>query len=76
MQTDSFVYNELGDPAELATTGCKRLDGWEEHDSLKLLNLVYDVTPPEFVDMVVTDIGMVPCTSVPVVLRVKGQIFQ
>jgi translation initiation factor eIF-2B subunit delta len=76
VQTDSFVYNELGDPAELATTGCKRLDGWEEHDSLKLLNLVYDVTPPEFVDMVVTDIGMVPCTSVPVVLRVKGQIFQ
>jgi len=75
VQTDSFVYNELGDPADLATSGGKRLDGWEEHDSLKILNLVYDVTPPEFVDMVVTDIGMVPCTSVPVVLRVKGQII-
>ena len=41
--------------------------------TLGLLNLVYDVTPPEFVDMVVTDIGMIPCTSVPVVLRVKEQ---
>ena len=31
------------------------------------------VTPPEFVDLVITDLGMVPCTSVPVVLRVKDK---
>lgn len=41
-------------------------------DSLGLLNLVYDVTPPDFVDLVITDLGMIPCTSVPVVLRVKN----
>lgn len=48
---------------------------------------MYDVTPPTFIDMVITDIGMIPCTSgeslsilcasyvviVPVVLRVKDQ---
>jgi translation initiation factor eIF-2B subunit delta len=50
-----------------------KLGGWEDMKTLGLLNLVYDVTPPEFVDMVVTDIGMIPCTSVPVVLRVKEQ---
>ena len=30
---------------------------------LKLLNLAHDVTPPEFVDLVVTDIGLIPCSS-------------
>ena len=40
----------------------------------QVLNLVYDVTPPEFVDMVITDVGMIPCTSVPVVLRVKDEL--
>lgn len=49
------------------------LEGWQDVDQLKLLNLAFDVTPPEFVDIVITDIGMIPCTSVPVVLRVKEQ---
>lgn len=48
------------------------LTNWRELKSLYLLNLVYDVTPSNFVDMVVTEIGMIPCTSVPVVLRVKN----
>ena len=39
--------------------------------SLLFTCLVHDVTPPEFVTLVVTDLGVVPCTSVPVVLRVK-----
>ena len=48
------------------------LTGWREKESLFLLNLNYDVTPSNFVDMVITEIGMIPCTSVPVVLRVKS----
>ena len=48
------------------------LTNWRDIKSLYLLNLVYDVTPSCFVDMVVTEIGMIPCTSVPVVLRVKN----
>jgi translation initiation factor eIF-2B subunit delta len=79
VQTDAFVFNELGDPnivAKLPFDMPSKLDGWEDVPSLGLLNLIFDVTPPEFIDMVVTDIGMIPCTSVPVVLRVKEQQTQ
>ncbi|XP_008288555.1 translation initiation factor eIF2B subunit delta isoform X2 [Stegastes partitus] len=76
VQTDSFVSNELDDPDDLIVTrkGKTQLKDWQEVPSLGLLNLVYDVTPPDFVDLVITDLGlgMIPCTSVPVVLRVKN----
>lgn len=74
VQTDSFVSNELDDPDDLIVQrkGQAQLGGWAENKSLRLLNLVYDVTPPDLVDLVITDLGMIPCTSVPVVLRVKN----
>uniref|UniRef100_I3KDS4 Translation initiation factor eIF2B subunit delta n=1 Tax=Oreochromis niloticus TaxID=8128 RepID=I3KDS4_ORENI len=74
VQTDSFVSNELDDPDDLIVTrkGTTPLEGWQNESSLGLLNLVYDVTPPDFVDLVITELGMIPCTSVPVVLRVKN----
>nr|XP_046146977.1 translation initiation factor eIF-2B subunit delta-like [Oncorhynchus gorbuscha] len=74
VQTDSFVSNELDDPDDLMVTrkGKTQLENWRDVISLRLLNLVYDVTPPDFVDLVITDLGMIPCTSVPVVLRVKN----
>eukprot|EP01098_Paradermamoeba_levis_P011847 TRINITY_DN5099_c0_g6_i1.p1 TRINITY_DN5099_c0_g6~~TRINITY_DN5099_c0_g6_i1.p1 ORF type:complete len:532 (-),score=157.38 TRINITY_DN5099_c0_g6_i1:72-1601(-) len=46
-----------------------RLADWKENEKLKLLNLVYDVTPIDFITMVITEVGMIPPTSVPVVLR-------
>ncbi|KPP73807.1 hypothetical protein Z043_107086 [Scleropages formosus] len=74
VQTDSFVSNELDDPDELTVTrnGRTQLKHWQSFHMLGLLNLVYDVTPPDFVDLVITELGMIPCTSVPVVLRVKN----
>ncbi|XP_062822774.1 translation initiation factor eIF2B subunit delta [Anolis carolinensis] len=74
VQTDSFVSNELDDPDDLIETprGRGPLCGWKESPALHLLNLVYDVTPLELVDLVITDLGVIPCTSVPVVLRVKN----
>uniref|UniRef100_UPI00398F6170 translation initiation factor eIF2B subunit delta n=1 Tax=Pristiophorus japonicus TaxID=55135 RepID=UPI00398F6170 len=74
VQTDSFVSNELDDPDDLLVTrnGNTPLKNWHSNSKLHLLNLVYDVTPPDFVDLVITDLGMIPCTSVPVVLRVKN----
>ncbi|XP_071403800.1 translation initiation factor eIF2B subunit delta isoform X1 [Pithys albifrons albifrons] len=74
VQTDSFVSNELDDPDDLIVLrkGQAQLGSWAENKSLRLLNLVYDVTPPDLVDLVITDLGMIPCTSVPVVLRVKN----
>ncbi|KAK3751992.1 hypothetical protein QZH41_010973, partial [Actinostola sp. cb2023] len=76
VQTDSFVSNELGDPDDLVTLPKDHqqdiLGGWRDIATLHLLNLVYDVTPPNFVSMVITEVGMIPCTSVPVVLRVQN----
>ncbi len=56
----------------MTRNGKTHLENWQTVQSLGLLNLVYDVTPPDFVDLVITDLGMIPCTSVPVVLRVKN----
>ena len=69
-----------GDPDDLIPDqhpkGFETLHNWRQLDSLNLLNLVYDVTPSDFVSMVITEIGMIPCTSVPVVLRVKNVEYQ
>ncbi|XP_054979540.1 translation initiation factor eIF-2B subunit delta isoform X1 [Sorex araneus] len=73
VQTDAFVSNELDDPDDLlCERDCITLANWQNQPSLRLLNLVYDVTPPELVDLVITELGMIPCSSVPVVLRVKS----
>ncbi|KAK2560073.1 Translation initiation factor eIF-2B subunit delta [Acropora cervicornis] len=75
VQTDSFVSNELSDPDDLVPLRRESADvlsDWRDVSSLHLLNLVYDFTPPHFVSMVITEVGMIPCTSVPVVLRVQN----
>lgn len=47
------------------------LANWASIPNLIPLNLYYDVTPPELVTAVVTEIAILPCTSVPVILRIK-----
>ncbi|XP_033341559.2 eukaryotic translation initiation factor 2B subunit delta isoform X1 [Megalopta genalis] len=74
VQTDSIVYNELGNANELAQ-GCGskkcQLTNWKTKKSLNLLNITYDVTPADLVTAVVTELAILPCTSVPVILRIK-----
>ena len=48
------------------------LEGWRNITSLYLLNLVYDVMPSNYVDIGVTELGTIPCTSVPAVLRMRN----
>ncbi|KAJ1862825.1 hypothetical protein LPJ73_000665 [Coemansia sp. RSA 2703] len=51
------------------------LSDWRSTPNLHLLNLMQDVTPPEFVTVIITEVGMIPTTSIPVVLReYKNQI--
>eukprot|EP00877_Chromochloris_zofingiensis_P001956 jgi/Chrzof1/11761/Cz06g09010.t1 len=83
VQLDSITHNELGDPDALAllppaskpATGnddglrSSALVGWAERPRLGLLNLKYDAMPADYVTMVVTEFGMIPPTSVPVILR-------
>ena len=63
VQLDSIVSNEQGDEKELF------LNAKEESSGANVLNLLYDSTPSELITMVVTDVGMIPSTSVPVVIR-------
>ncbi|KOX73121.1 Translation initiation factor eIF-2B subunit delta [Melipona quadrifasciata] len=77
VQTDSIVYNELGNADELAQdygNGAQKslLTNWRKTKKLlNLLNIVYDVTPANLVTAVVTELAILPCTSVPVILRIK-----
>jgi len=75
VQLESFTGNELGDPHNLASVGHSKqstnkwLDQWEQQSGLKLLNLIYDLTPSEYVSGVITEMGILPPTSVAVLLR-------
>jgi translation initiation factor eIF-2B subunit delta len=87
VQTDALVNNELGNPLDLLLTSASKslnndespLSDWphgnkeNNYENLTILNLRYDVTPPDLISCVVTDMGMLPCTSVPVVLRLKNR---
>ncbi|KAF6198338.1 hypothetical protein GE061_008086 [Apolygus lucorum] len=57
VQADAFVHNELGPEDKVS--------------SPPSISLMYDMTPPTLVDAVATELAILPCTSVPVILRVK-----
>lgn len=48
------------------------LEGWRDQPNLYLLNLMYDVTPAEYLDMVISELGSLPPSAVPVVNGVYG----
>ncbi|KAF2156944.1 IF-2B-domain-containing protein [Myriangium duriaei CBS 260.36] len=52
------------------TTG---LEGWNDVQNLQLLNIMYDVTPAQYIDMVITEYGSLPPSSVPVVHRISTE---
>ncbi|KAL4779368.1 hypothetical protein BJX76DRAFT_91438 [Aspergillus varians] len=47
------------------------LEDWRDTPNLQILNLLYDVTPAEYVDMVVTELGSLPPSAVPIVHRMS-----
>lgn len=77
VQTDSIVYNELGDPYDIVRIPSQEssiLQTWSTLSSLWILNLKYDITPPKLVDVVITESGMLPLTSIPVIIRVQANL--
>ncbi|XP_061396756.1 translation initiation factor eIF-2B subunit delta [Musca vetustissima] len=70
-QTDAIVYNELGNPDDIVVDDKCCLSNWQAKHKMSPLNLNYDITPPELVTAVVTEVSVLPCTSVPVILRMK-----
>ncbi|KAH9675866.1 nagb/rpia/coa transferase-like superfamily protein [Citrus sinensis] len=82
VQLDSICSNELGvllagDPDSISKVpgreDINHLDGWDKSENLQLLNLIYDATPSDYVSLIITDYGMIPPTSVPVIVREYGR---
>ncbi|CAA0814325.1 NagB/RpiA/CoA transferase-like superfamily protein [Striga hermonthica] len=73
VQLDSICSNELGDPDVVSKVSGREeinyLDGWANSKNLLPLNLIYDATPSDYISMIITDYGMIPPTSVPVIVR-------
>ncbi|KAG4132666.1 hypothetical protein ERO13_D08G047300v2 [Gossypium hirsutum] len=73
VQLDSICFNELGNPDAISKVQGREeinyLDGLVNQENLQLLNLIYDATPSDYVSMIITDYGMIPPTSVPVIVR-------
>lgn len=45
------------------------LRDWKKVPQLSILNIMYDLTPPTYINKVVTELGSLPPSSVPVILR-------
>ncbi|KAF6010607.1 hypothetical protein HII12_002848 [Brettanomyces bruxellensis] len=45
------------------------LRNWKELRKLYILNILYDLTPPDYIQKVITELGALPPSSVPVILR-------
>ncbi|CAF4704076.1 unnamed protein product [Rotaria sp. Silwood1] len=84
VQTDSFVFNELGDPndltanhsllhAAMSSSSSTTANSNSSNSNLNILNMTYDVTPPTFISAVITELGILPCTSVAVVIRMQNK---
>lgn len=73
VQLKAITKNELADPRELIPK--EKYENWKQNKNLDVLNLVYDITPMEYIDMVITEMGCLPPTSIPVILR-EQNIFK
>lgn len=57
------------EPVEEPLDAGSPLKDWHSLDHLNILNIMYDLTPPEYIKKVVTELGSLPPSSVPVILR-------
>jgi translation initiation factor eIF-2B subunit delta len=69
---NSITKNELGDPRDLSCPlkceGCtSALEG--NSKGISLLNPIYDVTPAHFITILISEVGKIPPTSVPIIIR-------
>ncbi|KAH8811921.1 hypothetical protein F5884DRAFT_669093 [Xylogone sp. PMI_703] len=69
---DSIVHNEIA-PADELIIPRGPLEKWVDVKRLQLCNPMYDVTPAEYIQMIVTESGNVPPTSVPVLHRLGNE---
>ena len=63
------IAGAKGNDTSVASATAMTASSWMMKSRPKLLNLMHDVCPPTYINMIITEVGMIPCTSVPVVLR-------
>lgn len=76
-EPDSSKASKSADNPNESTTGPENkspLEDWKSKKNLQLLNIMYDVTPAEYIDMIITEMGSLPPSSVPVVHRMSTNI--
>ncbi|KAF2723726.1 IF-2B-domain-containing protein [Polychaeton citri CBS 116435] len=61
------------DEGDKASKNAKTLADWRDISNLQILNLMYDVTPAEYISMIVCEYGSLPPSSVPVVHRLANE---
>nr|POF21076.1 putative translation initiation factor eif-2b subunit delta [Quercus suber] len=66
---DADVEGEVGKKGKAD----KSLEDWMDLPNLQILNLMYDVTPAEYITMVICEYGSLPPSSVPVVHRLANE---
>ncbi|OMJ15576.1 putative translation initiation factor eIF-2B subunit delta [Smittium culicis] len=77
--SNNSIYNKSAvlDPVEKEIANVKwqlleeknPLVNWRDIPNLKILDTTRDITPSEFVSVVVTEVGLIPTTSISVLLR-------
>ncbi|KAH3674267.1 hypothetical protein WICPIJ_009630 [Wickerhamomyces pijperi] len=45
------------------------LSNWKNNQYLNIVSVMYDLTPPEYIQKIITEVGALPPSSVPVILR-------
>ncbi|EER25068.1 Initiation factor 2 subunit family protein [Coccidioides posadasii C735 delta SOWgp] len=68
----SSLASSLG-PTSLVTDHNRPLQNWREMKHLQLLNIMHDVTPAQYIDMVITEMGSLPPSAVPIVHRMSTE---
>ncbi|KAI4105041.1 MAG: hypothetical protein L6R37_002929 [Teloschistes peruensis] len=73
---DSISFNEIAPPEELGLPMMKSSNEGSSEckpdpPNLQALNLMYDLTPADFINIVITEYGSIPPSSVPVVHRLS-----
>ena len=76
IQLDSFVVNEAGNPSQLLATCDEGNDGVlltrqesMQQSRLKVVQLLFDVTPPRYISAIASEVGLSATESVGVILR-------
>lgn len=76
VQLDSVAFNELGSRDQLVNISIgekplisENLKSYKTEKNLDILSILYDLSPSDSIKKIITEVGSLPPSSVPVVLR-------